>query len=168
MFLKSSATTAILSFSLLLLFFFSILFFSYKVLLNACLRTLINTFIINILNRIFGYIFIITFFNRIFHAFCTVFLIVCFVIRFFICCHQHSRSDYFFSYLPSLFLAASSAFGICLTRFALSPARTGFPANVTGCAGSGLPMQKPCALTLMKGYRRTFALSRRTMMQNNP
>ena len=57
---------------------------------------------------------------------------------------------------------------ICLTRFALSPARTGFPASVTGCAGSGLPMQKPCALTLMKGYRRTFALLRRTMMQNNP
>ena len=55
-----------------------------------------------------------------------------------------------------------------LDRFALSPARTGFPASVTGCAGSGLPMQKPCALTLMKGYRRTFALLRRTMMQNNP
>ena len=55
-----------------------------------------------------------------------------------------------------------------LTRFALSPARTGFPASVTGCAGSGLPMQKPCALTSMKGFRRTFALLRRAMTQNNP
>ena len=42
------------------------------------------------------------------------------------------------------------------------------PGKRSGCAGSGLPMQKPCALTLMKGYRRTFALLRRTMMQNNP
>ena len=25
------------------------------------------------------------------------------------------------------------------------------------CAGSGLPMQKPCALTLMRAFRRTFA-----------
>lgn len=57
---------------------------------------------------------------------------------------------------------------ICLTRFALSPVRTGFPASVTGCAGSGLPMQKPCALTSMKGFRRTFVLLRRAMMQNNP
>ena len=57
---------------------------------------------------------------------------------------------------------------ICLTRFALSPARTGFPASVTGCAGSGLPMQKPCALTLMRAFRRTFALLRRAMTQNNP
>ena len=55
-----------------------------------------------------------------------------------------------------------------LTRFALSPARTGFPASVTGCAGSGLPMQKPCALTSMKGSRRTFALLRRAVTQNNP
>ena len=57
---------------------------------------------------------------------------------------------------------------ICLTRFALSPARTGFPASVTGCAGSGLLMQKPCALTSMKGFRRTFALLRRAVTQNNP
>ena len=57
---------------------------------------------------------------------------------------------------------------ICLTRFALSPARTGFPASVTGCAGSGLPMQKPCALTSMRAFRRTFVLLRRAMMQNNP
>ena len=55
-----------------------------------------------------------------------------------------------------------------LTRFALSPARTGFPASVTGCAGSGLPMQKPCALTSMRAFRRTFVLLRRAMMQNNP
>ena len=47
-------------------------------------------------------------------------------------------------------------------------ARTGFPASVTGCAGSGLPMQKPCALASMKGFRRTFALLRRAMTQNNP
>ena len=57
---------------------------------------------------------------------------------------------------------------ICLTRFALSPARTGFPASVTGCAGSGLPMQKPCALTSMRAYRKIFDLSRRAMTQNNP
>ena len=57
---------------------------------------------------------------------------------------------------------------ICLTRFALSPARTGFPASVTGCAGSGLPMQKPCALTSMRAFRRTFVLLRRAMMRNNP
>ena len=57
---------------------------------------------------------------------------------------------------------------ICLTRFALSPARTGFPASVTRCAVSGLPTQKPCALTSMKGSRRTFALLRRAMTQNNP
>ena len=44
----------------------------------------------------------------------------------------------------------------------------GFPASVTGCAGSGLPMQKPCALTLMRAFRRTFALLRRAMTQNNP
>jgi len=42
------------------------------------------------------------------------------------------------------------------------------PASVTGCAGSGLPMQKPCALTLMRVFRRTFALLRRAMTQNNP
>ena len=57
---------------------------------------------------------------------------------------------------------------ICLTRFTLSPARTGFPASVTGCAGSGLPMQKPCALTSMRAFRRTFVLLRRAMLQNNP
>ena len=57
---------------------------------------------------------------------------------------------------------------ICLTRFALSPARTGFPASVTRCVVSGLLMQKPCALTSMKGFRRTFALLRRAMTQNNP
>jgi hypothetical protein len=57
---------------------------------------------------------------------------------------------------------------ICLTRFALSPARTGFPARVTRCVVSGLLMQKPCALTSMKGSRRTFALLRRAMTQNNP
>ena len=57
---------------------------------------------------------------------------------------------------------------ICLTRFALSPARTGFPASVTRCVASGLLMQKPCALTSMKGFRRTFALLRRAMTQNNP
>ena len=57
---------------------------------------------------------------------------------------------------------------ICLTRFALSPARTGFPASVTRCVVSGLPMQKPCALTSMKGCRRTFALLHRAMMRNNP
>ena len=57
---------------------------------------------------------------------------------------------------------------ICLTRFALSPARTGFPASVTRCVVSGLPMQKPCALTSMRAFRRTFVLLRRAMMQNNP
>ncbi len=55
-----------------------------------------------------------------------------------------------------------------LTRFALSPARTGFPASVTRCVASGLLMQKPCALTSMKGFRRTFALLRRAVTQNNP
>ena len=55
-----------------------------------------------------------------------------------------------------------------LTRFALSPARTGFPASVTRFVVSGLLMQKPCALTSMKGFRRTFALLRRAMTQNNP
>ena len=34
--------------------------------------------------------------------------------------------------------------------------------------GSGLLMQKPCALTSMKGFRRTFALLRRAVTQNNP
>ena len=57
---------------------------------------------------------------------------------------------------------------ICLTRFALSLARTGFPASATRCVVSGLPMQKPCALTSMKGCRRTFALLHRAMMRNNP
>ena len=97
---------------------FSILFFSYKVLLKACLQIPINTFIINALQCVFGYIFIITFFNRVFHAFYTVFriafrvvfLIACIVIRFFIRRREDSRSDYFFSCLHSLFLAASSAF----------------------------------------------------------
>ena len=86
--------------------------------LKACLQTPINAFIINTLQCIFGYIFIITFFNRVFHAFYTVFrivfrvvfLIVCIVIRFFIRCREDSRSDYFFSCLHSLFLAASSSF----------------------------------------------------------
>ena len=55
-----------------------------------------------------------------------------------------------------------------LTRFALLPARTGFPASVTRCVVSGLLMQKPCALTSMKGFRRTFALLRRAVTQNNP
>ena len=57
---------------------------------------------------------------------------------------------------------------ICLTRFALSPARTGFPASVTRCVASGLLMQKPCALTSMRAFRRTFVLLRRAMTQNNP
>ena len=57
---------------------------------------------------------------------------------------------------------------ICLTRSALSLARIGFPASVTRCAVSGLPMQKPCALTLTRAFRRTFALLRRAMTQNNP
>ena len=57
---------------------------------------------------------------------------------------------------------------ICLTRFALSLARTGFPASVTRCAGSGSPTQKPCALTSMRAYRKIFDLSRRAMTQNNP
>ena len=57
---------------------------------------------------------------------------------------------------------------ICLTRFALLLARTGFPASVTRCAVSGLPTQKPCALTLMTAYRKIFDLSRRAMTQNNP
>ena len=57
---------------------------------------------------------------------------------------------------------------ICLTRFALSLARTGFPASVTRCAVSGSPTQKPCALTSMRAYRKIFDLSRRAMTQNNP
>lgn len=63
MFLKSSTTaTTVISFLCYCCFLlFSILFFSYKVLLKACLQTPINTFIINTLQCIFGYIFIITF-----------------------------------------------------------------------------------------------------------
>ena len=42
------------------------------------------------------------------------------------------------------------------------------PASATRCAVSGLLMQKPCALTLTRAFRKTFALLRRAMTQNNP
>ena len=34
--------------------------------------------------------------------------------------------------------------------------------------GFWVPMQKPCALTSMRAFRRTFALLRRAVTQNNP